>query len=90
METAAPQNTSLSFFTYIFASIIYRHYVPGLATACVLFPLFVCFIYLYVSFFYNCADALSLLLAGLAGACFLLVNLLFSHWFGKKISSLFK
>lgn len=86
MEPSVLQYLNFGFFSYIYASIIYRHYVPGLATACILFPIFVCITWVYGSSID--ADVLSFVLAGLAGICFLLVNLLFSHWLGKKISSL--
>lgn len=86
LETSVLQTPNYGFFTYIYASIIYRHYVPGLATACILFPIFVCITSIYGSSID--ADALSFVLAGLVGICFLLINLLFSHWLGKKISSL--
>jgi hypothetical protein len=83
---------TLHLLVHIIQGIIFRGYVPGLVTTCIFFPFYAYIIYLYISVpdFVGDTDPLSLLLAGLAGACFLLVNLLFSHWLGKKISSLFK
>lgn len=63
-----------------------RHYVPGLITAGILFPICAFCTCIWGSFNLG---ILSFLLSGLAGICFLSLNLLFSHWIGKKISSLF-
>lgn len=86
METSATQNPSIGFFSYIYTSIVCRHYVPGLITAGILFPICAFCTCIWGSF--N-LEILSFLLSGLAGICFLSLNLLFSHWIGKKISSLF-
>ncbi len=79
---------ALHLLVHIIQGILFRGYVPGLVTACIFFPIFSCFS-LSIFAFYKSSDAIALVAAGLAGICFLLVNLLFSHWLGKKISSLF-
>ncbi len=77
---------TLHLLVHIIQGIIFHGYIPGLVTACILFPICAFCTCIWGSF--N-LDILSFILAGLAGACFLLLNLLFSHWIGKKISSLF-
>lgn len=83
---------TLHLLVHIIQGIIFHGYIPGLVTACITFPIYAYVIYFFISIsnYSSYTDAFPFILAGLAGSCFLLLNLLFSHWFGKKISSLFK
>lgn len=82
---------TLHLLVHIIQGIIFHGYIPGLVTACITFPIYAYVIYFFISIsnYSSYTDAFPFILAGLAGSCFLLLNLLFSHWIGKKISSLF-
>lgn len=72
---------TMHLLVHIIQGIIFRGYVPGLVTSIIQFLIFGPFLLFYFK-------EIHLFLAGLAGVCFLFLNLLFAHWLGKKVSNL--
>jgi len=71
---------SFHLLVHIGQGVMIRGYVPGLVTSLLLLP----YSYLGMQSIWNYMSITEILICGLAGIVFMVVNLRFAHWIGLK------